>query len=65
LLGAVGGPKWSDPNATVRPEQGLLRLRTELGAYANLRPVKVIPQLAQASPLKEALLAGVDMIVVR
>src|SRR5210317_678175 len=41
LLGAVGGPKWSDPNATVRPEQGLLKIRAELGVYANIRPVKI------------------------
>jgi 3-isopropylmalate dehydrogenase len=65
LLGAVGGPKWSDPNATVRPEQGLLKLRADLGVYANLRPVKIIPQLTSASPLKDELLSGVDMIVVR
>jgi 3-isopropylmalate dehydrogenase len=49
----------------VRPEQGLLQLRADLGVYANLRPVKIIPQLADASPLKEKLLIGVDMIVVR
>ena len=65
MLGAVGGPKWSDPSASVRPEQGLLQLRADLGVYANLRPVKIIPQLADASPLKEKLLIGVDMIVVR
>jgi len=65
LLGAVGGPKWSDPNATVRPEQGLLDLRAELGVYANLRPVKVLPALADASPLKSEILAGVDMLVIR
>ena len=65
FLGAVGGPKWADPNAEVRPEQGLLRIRTELGVFANLRPVKVIDALAGASPLKESKLRGVDMIVVR
>lgn len=65
LLGAVGGPKWSDPNATVRPEQGLLKLRADMGVFANLRPVKIIPQLATASPIKEEFLVGVDMIVVR
>ena len=65
LLGAVGGPKWSDPNAAVRPEQGLLRLRATLGVFANLRPVSVYPELAGASPLKAAKLEGVDMIVVR
>ena len=65
LLGAVGGPKWSDPNATVRPEQGLLGIREELELFANLRPVQIYPQLAGASPIKEERLAGVDMIVVR
>jgi 3-isopropylmalate dehydrogenase len=65
LLGAVGGPKWSDPNAAVRPEQGLLKLRSVLGVFANLRPVRVNPALVDASPLKAELLAGVDMIVVR
>ncbi|HSF57160.1 MAG TPA: isocitrate/isopropylmalate family dehydrogenase, partial [Candidatus Binatia bacterium] len=65
LLGAVGGPKWSDPNAPVRPEQGLLAIRAELGVFANLRPVRVIPELATASPLKTELLAGVDLMVVR
>ena len=42
LLGAVGGPKWSDPNAQIRPEQGLLALRAELGVFANLRPVQIL-----------------------
>jgi len=65
LLGAVGGPRWSDPNATVRPEQGLLRIRAELEVFANLRPVSVYPELAGASPLKSALLENVDMIVWR
>lgn len=65
LLGAVGGPKWSDPNAPVRPEQGLLKLRSVLGVFANLRPVRVNPALVDASPLKPELLTGVDMIVVR
>jgi 3-isopropylmalate dehydrogenase len=65
LLGAVGGPKWDDPLATVRPEQGLLRLRKELGVFANLRPVRVHPQLVNASPLKPEILQGVDMLVVR
>ncbi len=65
LLGAVGGPKWSDPNAAVRPEQGLLRIRSLLGLFANLRPVKVIDDLIPASPLRAELLTGVDMIVVR
>jgi 3-isopropylmalate dehydrogenase len=65
LLGAVGGPKWDDPRAKVRPEQGLLRLRKELGAFANLRPVRPHPALAGASPLKPEKLAGVDLLVVR
>jgi 3-isopropylmalate dehydrogenase len=65
LLGAVGGPKWSDPNATVRPEQGLLKIRAELEVFANLRPVRIYPELAEASPLKSDLLENVDMFVVR
>ena len=65
LLGAVGGPKWDDPTAKVRPEQGLLRLRKELGVFANLRPVRVHPALLNASPLKPDRLEGVDLIVVR
>ncbi|MEL6543046.1 MAG: 3-isopropylmalate dehydrogenase [Myxococcota bacterium] len=65
LLGAVGGPKWDDPNAKVRPEQGLLGLRKGLGLFANLRPVTVHPSLAEASPLKEDRLRGIDILVVR
>jgi 3-isopropylmalate dehydrogenase len=65
LLGAVGGPKWSGPNAAIRPEQGLLDLRALLGVYANLRPVKVIAELMPASPLKAEILQGVDLMVVR
>jgi len=65
LLGAVGGPKWSDPNAPVRPEQALFALRGGLGLYANLRPVSVQPALAGASPLKPELLDGVDLLIVR
>ena len=65
LLGAVGGPKWDDPRAKVRPEQGLLGLRRALGLYANLRPVRVHPALADASPLKAERLAGVDVLFVR
>jgi len=65
LLGAVGGPKWDDPRAPIRPEQGLLGLRKGLGVYANLRPVRVHPELVSASPLKPERLVGVDMIVVR
>ena len=65
LLGAVGGPKWSDPNAKVRPEQGLLKLRSVLGVYANIRPVRIYPELAGASPLRAEILDGVDMLVIR
>ena len=65
LLGAVGGPRWSDPNAAVRPEQALFALRCGLGLFANLRPVAVHPGLAGASPLKPELLAGVDLVIVR
>jgi len=65
LLGAVGGPKWSDPNAKIRPEQGLLALRAELAVFANLRPVQILEQLAEASPIKVNRLQGVDMMVVR
>jgi 3-isopropylmalate dehydrogenase len=65
LLGAVGGPRWSDPNAPVRPEQGLLQLRGALGVFANLRPVKPHPAAAKHSPLKPALLRDVDILFVR
>ncbi len=65
LLGAVGGPKWDDPTASVRPEQGLLRLRTGLGVFANLRPVRHYPALAAASPVRHDRLVGVDIMVVR
>jgi 3-isopropylmalate dehydrogenase len=65
LLGAVGGPKWSDPNAKVRPEQGLLGLRQALGLFANLRPVVPHPAVLDASPIKAELLHGVDIMVVR
>ncbi len=65
LLGAVGGPRWDDPNAPVRPEQGLLAIRKGLGLYANLRPVRSMPELFDASPLKPENLKGVDLLVVR
>ncbi|WP_438482039.1 3-isopropylmalate dehydrogenase [Oleiharenicola lentus] len=65
LLGAVGGPKWDDPQSPVRPEQGLLAIRKGLGLYANLRPVKAIPSLAKLSPLKPERVAGVDFVVIR
>jgi 3-isopropylmalate dehydrogenase len=65
LLGAVGGPKWDDPNSKVRPEQGLLRIRKELGLFANLRPVKLFPALVDASPLKREIVEGTDLLVMR
>ncbi|MBT3391426.1 MAG: 3-isopropylmalate dehydrogenase [Chloroflexi bacterium] len=65
LLGAVGGPKWDDPTAAVRPEQGLLGLRKNLGLFANLRPVVPQADLLSASPLRPDLLDGVDLLVVR
>jgi 3-isopropylmalate dehydrogenase len=65
LLGAVGGPKWDDPTAPVRPEQGLLGLRKERGLFANLRPVKPHPDLLDASPLRRELLVEVDLLVIR
>jgi 3-isopropylmalate dehydrogenase len=65
LLGAVGGPRWDDPSAKVRPEQGLLGLRKELGLFANLRPVRVYSSLLGASTLRPEVLQGVDLLVVR
>ena len=65
LLGAVGGPKWSDPAARVRPEQGLLELRRTLGLYANLRPVKTQKEMLDVSPLKAEVVDGTDILVVR
>ena len=65
LLGAVGGPKWDDPNAKDRPERGLLALRKGLGVFANLRPIKLHPALIEASPLKPERLQGVDILVIR
>ena len=65
LLGAVGGPKWDDPDASVRPEQALFALRGGLGLYANLRPITVHPALISASPLRPELLEGVDCLIVR
>jgi 3-isopropylmalate dehydrogenase len=65
LLGAIGGPKWSAPDAKVRPEQGLLGLRKALGVYANLRPVTVHPALLSASTLKPEVIEGVDLVFVR
>jgi 3-isopropylmalate dehydrogenase len=65
LLGAVGGPKWDDPKAKVRPEQGLLAIRKGLGLFANIRPVKLHPALIDSSPLRPERLQGVDMVVIR
>ena len=65
LLGAVGGPKWSDPRAPVRPEQALLRLRGELELFANLRPVTAVDALAHASPLRPEVRHGTDLVIVR
>lgn len=65
LLGAVGGPKWDNPSAAVRPEQGLLKIRKHFELFANLRPVKAYPALAMYTPLRADLLEGVDMLFVR
>ncbi len=65
LLGAVGGPRWDDPAAKVRPEQALFALRGGLELFANLRPVTVLPALVPSSPLRPELLAGVDLLIVR
>src|SRR5258707_1407263 len=65
LLGAVGGPKWSDPSAKVRPEQGLLRLRAHFGLFANLRPVKAYEVLSHHAPIRAELLQGVDILFIR
>ncbi|MBX2813893.1 MAG: 3-isopropylmalate dehydrogenase [Myxococcales bacterium] len=65
LLGAVGGPKWDNPEAKVRPEQGLLGIRKHMGLFANLRPVKARASLAKGSPLKEDRLMGVDFMILR
>jgi 3-isopropylmalate dehydrogenase len=65
FLGAVGGLKWDDPTASVRPEQALFALRGGLGLFANLRPVTIHPALAAASPLRPELLEGVDLLIIR
>lgn len=65
LLGAVGGPRWSDPQAKTRPEAGLLALRSELGLFANLRPVRIHNQLIGSSPLRPEIVEGVDILFVR
>ena len=66
LLGAVGGPKWDNVEPARRPEKALLGIRKEMGLYSNLRPAKIFPQLADASPLKPSIVAeGIDFIIVR
>lgn len=65
LFGAVGGPKWDDLRANVRPEQAILGLRKELGLFANIRPVRVFPGLEDASPLRPEIVRGVDLVFVR
>ncbi|MDQ3031673.1 MAG: 3-isopropylmalate dehydrogenase [Myxococcota bacterium] len=65
LLGAVGGPRWDDPRAKVRPEQGLLALRKTMGVFANLRPVRLHAALADASPLRPERIEGADLLFVR
>lgn len=65
LLGAVGGPKWDDLDAGSRPEAALLNLRKELGVYANMRPIRVYPSLVNSSTLKEEVVRGTDILIVR
>ena len=65
LLGAVGGPRWDDPLAPTRPEQGLFLLRSGFELFANLRPVKAFPELIDSSPLRHERVEGVDLLVVR
>lgn len=65
LFGAVGGPKWDNPDAKVRPEDGILSLRKELGLFANIRPVKASPYLVNSSVLKPHVLRDVDILIIR
>lgn len=65
LLGAVGGPKWDTIERSIRPERGLLKIRSELNLFANLRPAILYPQLADASSLKPEIVAGLDILIVR
>ncbi len=65
LLGAVGGPRWDDPSARVRPEQALFALRGGLELFANLRPVSILPALVPSSPVRPEVLEGVDLLIVR
>src|SRR6266849_5550513 len=63
--GAAGGPKWDNPRAEHRPEQAILKLRKELGLFANVRPVKTVKELISASPLRPDIVNGVDMVIIR
>lgn len=65
LLGAVGGPKWDSVPVHLRPEQGLLKIRKQLGLFANLRPIKIYPSLLHASPLREEVVSGSDILIIR
>ena len=66
LLGAVGGPKWDNVDPSIRPEKALLAVRRELGLFANLRPTRLFPQLADSSPLKQSIVGnGIDLMIVR
>ncbi|MCX8016841.1 MAG: isocitrate/isopropylmalate family dehydrogenase, partial [Rhodocyclaceae bacterium] len=65
LLGAVGGPQWDGNPRELRPEKGLLRIRKDLGLFANLRPAILYPELANASTLKPEVVAGLDILIVR
>ncbi|MAA59517.1 MULTISPECIES: 3-isopropylmalate dehydrogenase [unclassified Ketobacter] len=65
LFGAIGGPKWESLEIAIRPEKGLLRLRSELELFGNLRPAMLYPQLASASSLKPELVSGLDILIVR
>ena len=65
LLGAVGGPKWDDPSAKTRPEVGLLKIRKELGLFANLRPIRLFDELLDASPLRRDIIEGTDILFLR
>ena len=65
LLGAVGGPKWDTIDPAIRPERGLLKIRSQLGLFGNLRPALLYPQLAAASSLKPEVVAGLDILIVR
>ena len=65
LLGAVGGPKWDELDFALKPERGLLGIRKELDLFANLRPIRLFPELADASPLKPEIISGLDILILR